>query len=533
MIDDGALLTTQTQRQALCLLTAILLSFLAFGAVLPGEFVVDDKLWAPPASGGEGAILQALNAFVFRPLHAYFLQSLQKLLGIQVAAWHVVSILLHGLNAFLLFLVIGRLLPRLDWRVALVLSWLFLFHPAGSEAVFWISAMAELTVLSLMLLGVWCYLRWRERWTPLRLAGLGALVMLACLFKETAIMLPVVLAAYELALAYQTRRVAWPAVAVAALAAVLFLVLRQVMLGSVSGGQPLALNPGRVAELALTHVRYLWLPDAPPFALRPPEVSLVSPLSLVLAGGLLCAVCAIAWQGKQARPVLAFGLAWGVAGLWPAYAVALVGEGFFNGRQAYIPAAAIPLLAGALLLSLSAPRQRYVLGALALLLGWMLYATASNGLVWRSNEAVYRQAMKVSPSADGPYAAIALEMAGRGEIDAALAMYRQALERTRKPRDRAVYLYNMASLLGQNDRAAESDTLLRELVLIEPNNTHAWTGLGNNAWIGGHLAEAESLYRRALQADPRNQEAASNLARLRMAMGTATGAAGWQAGGGN
>ena len=63
--------------------------------------------------------------------------------------------------------------------------------------------------------------------------------------------------------------------------------------------------------------------------------------------------------------------------------------------------------------------------------------------------------------------------------------------------------------------------MLNELVALEPRNSAAWVGLGNNAWMLGRLDEAESYYRRAFDLDPENFEAASNLAGVLAAKGPA------------
>ena len=105
ILSTGPLLT--------CLLTTLLLSFLAFGSVMPGEFVVDDRLWAEadPADKGKTSALQAIGSWTFRPLHTSFILTAHALLEQNVAAWHALSIVLHATNGFLLFLLLRALLP--------------------------------------------------------------------------------------------------------------------------------------------------------------------------------------------------------------------------------------------------------------------------------------------------------------------------------------------------------------------------------------------------------------------------------------
>lgn len=493
----------------------LLASFLAFGAVLPGEFVADDKLWAATtaASADQQTILKIIGGWVFRPLHTLFVHQVHGLLGGHVAAWHGLSIVLHALNAYLVYRLLPRLVQGLPTYAALLLALAFVLHPAGSEAVLWISAMAEITSAFSLLVSFHCYLRWRESWTPTRLVSIALIVLMACLVKETAIAFPAVLVLFELAKEKRWRYCLKP-ISAMLVSVVVFLLLRQWALGSATGGQPLSFNFVRVAELALAHLRFLWLPAAPPFALRPPEVALASTSAVAVALLILSAVLAAAQYLKASWGLIALGLAWGFLMLWPAFAVAMVGEGFFNGRQAYVASIAIPILLAAVWIEI--PSDRMAAGAIlgAGVLVWMLYSTVASALVWRTNIGVYSQSMMLSPSAAGPRAGIADSLAQAGKVDEAVEMYSGAAQRAVNAKEKAGYLYAMGQILGQAGRVRESNLHLGQVIELEPLHSHALTGLGNNAWTEGRLAEAEYFYRQAISANPGNVEAMSNLQRL-------------------
>lgn len=507
-------------------LAVLVAAFLAFGAVIPGEFVVDDKLWAVPRPSfaedtGASIALQKIGTWVFRPLHGAFVNSALMLIGPSAPALHCLSIALHAANGVLLFLLLKRLLPQLALPPRLAMTLLFVVHPAGSEAVLWISAMSELTVLSVMLATLLLYLRWRQAWSAPRIAMIAGLFLVGYLFKETAIMLPFMVVAYEWAQDRSERKMPRSLIGCVLVAPVLFLIIRYAMLGSLAGGLQLSINPLRVMELGLAHLRFIWLPAAPPFALRPPEVALASPLTVALALAMVAVAALLGWRLKANRGALWLGLAWIAVALWPAYAVAMVGEGFFNGRQAYIASAGLPIILGALLARLSVQQARAALALICVTLAWMIYATASNAFVWRSNLEVYRQAMAVSASADGPRAGIASALLERGDSAGAVVMYAEALARAKTLQARSEYLYDLARILGQSGRHAESERHLRELIGLEPKNSFAWVGLGNNAWSGGRIDEAAGYYRRAIELNPGNFEAVSNLANMLAASGPA------------
>lgn len=506
---------------------------IAFGAVLPGEFVVDDLFWASfePSPVTASEVSQAFGSWGFRdtvlaiqgpPIYRPFQVIFGKLahLAFGPVAWkfHLLSLFLHLLCGFLLWLLLGHLLPTMDASMRLFAATAFVVHPAGSEAVLWISAMSELTVAAAILGVLLVYFRWKDCWSPARIAGFGVLCLMASLWKETAIVLPLLVLACEWSQKPSGKPFPWLPVAAMFAASLLFLFLRQGVIGSFAGGQDLSINPIRAAELALTHWRFLLLPGAPPFALRPPEIVLASVPAILAAATVLGG---IAWwcYRKGSGRIFGFGLAWIALTLWPAYVVALVGDGFFNGRQAYIPAAGVAIMLAALLEGTSPRLRRYAFVAAALILSWMIMATAANALTWNSNTAVYLMAARVSPGADGPRAGIANALEQRGDIPGALARYAEALQRATTTKARAEHLYAMARLHGLNGDSARSNRLLREVIALEPQNSFAWVGLGNNAWTDGRLFEAASWYRKAIEADPSNFEAASNLAGVLAASG--------------
>lgn len=524
------------RRAAPALVAITAVALLAFGAVIPGGFVVDDNLWANavPARIDSTMLMRAFAGWgfsdtalgqgitpIYRPLQTLLMKFAQLAFGANAGPFHVLSIAVHAANGMLLYRLLGSLFPALEIAPRLLCSLLFVAHPAGSEAVLWISAFSEITVTAFMLATLLLYLHWRTRPTAARLAALAALVFAACLFKETAIVLPLLIATYELTLVSTERRLSWRVLAAICLAPLAFLLLRHLVIGSLVGGQPLAFDPARVVELALAHFRFIWLPAAAPFALRPPEVALASPLvvslSLLFAAGL-GAAC---WRLRGGARSFAFAILWCALTLWPAYAVAAVGEGFFNARQAYLPTIGFALAGGALFVGLPERSRPTGTAAGALLIVWMIFATSVNALAWRSNIEVYRMSLQLSPKADGPRAGIAAELAARGDAAGAISMYSEALERAGSAKARGEYLYALASLLGQGGRNAESIRLLNELVALEPRNSAAWVGLGNNAWMLGRLDEAESYYQRAFDLDPENFEAASNLAGVLAAKGPA------------
>ena len=131
----------------------IILSFLVFGNGISGEFVFDDVTVVQ----NRGDLTNPSNFFnlfispyhqnapksgLFRPFTMATYSLNHNILGSSPAGFHVVNILIHALNSFLVFwLVIWFLKSR---PVAYVSSLLFLLHPIHTEAVTSIVGRAEL-----------------------------------------------------------------------------------------------------------------------------------------------------------------------------------------------------------------------------------------------------------------------------------------------------------------------------------------------------------------------------------------------------
>jgi tetratricopeptide (TPR) repeat protein len=214
---------------------AILLAGLwVFSAALRGGWLWDDSLeisqnpWLRSWSG-LGKIWFSRGGLDYFP----FKSSVQWLLwqagGEQPYGYHLTSLLLHILSAFLFWRLLGKLGVRLAWLGGLF----FVVHPLVVESVAWISELKNTLSLALLLAAANAYLRWREvgtgsppvqaaakafpwRWsalTPTRLPQDGAepahwgqcappyflslfLFLLAMLSKSTVVMFPCVILLY-------------------------------------------------------------------------------------------------------------------------------------------------------------------------------------------------------------------------------------------------------------------------------------------------------------------------------------------------
>lgn len=114
--------------------------------------------------------------------------------GLSPLAYHLDNILIHFLCSVMVYLVLkavtGRGLP------AAFSALIFAVHPVHTEAVTWLSGRAEILCVLLLLMSFWVFLT-RRQCAPWVFIS-AAVFMLALLAKETAAVLPLIVAVYLL-----------------------------------------------------------------------------------------------------------------------------------------------------------------------------------------------------------------------------------------------------------------------------------------------------------------------------------------------
>ncbi len=377
----------------------------------------------------------------YRPLFLVWLLINFKLFALHAAWWHVASILLHAVVVVQVYLLGLRLLKQ-EWLAAAA-AWLFVAYPAHVESVVWLSGATEPLVAVFFLAALLSYLRWREsgRWSTL--LSCGALTLLALLSKETALALPLLIAAYEwlfprISARGEERRprllgvvqAAWiPFAAVAVYIALRMNAMHHVLSGSNAAGQVLLTWP-------LLLVKYLWMLCWPSgLALFHAERIVTSatlegfwlPMTLVI---LLAA--AVAWLRDGMTTFLALGI---VLPLVPA----LVGVFSFptgdilHDRYTYLSSIFFVLLFAYALQRLPL-RNKTILNqpapVVVMLVPVCLLAavTAVQTEWWTNGLSLFTRAVQVAPENIKARNLLANQLFKAGAADRALALYQGSLE---------------------------------------------------------------------------------------------------------
>jgi hypothetical protein len=261
--------------QLLLLGLFLLAGLIAFSPNLNSYFLSDDFVQIGKVLHGDTSVVwgQEHGGF-FRPIFiwSYFLDS--HIWHARSFGYHVTNVIVHALNAFLVFNLIARMLralkvePRNINIVAISAAALFLLHPSHSEAVIWISGRADLLATFFMLASLIAYTAYATNHRRLCLLVSIGLLVIALLAKESAICTPILVLIIGLLLRVKLSRLV-SSVTAFAFIVLLFVVARARFIGSFIGGygtaQHLNFAPGWIRDRlleALVRAVSPALPDA-------------------------------------------------------------------------------------------------------------------------------------------------------------------------------------------------------------------------------------------------------------------------------
>jgi tetratricopeptide (TPR) repeat protein len=468
----------------------------------------------------------------FHPLTSVTHMLIVQAFGLDPGAHHVVSLLLHALNAVLLALALHRLTGAW-WRSVLVAA-LFALHPLRVESVAWASELKDVLSGLFFMLVLLAYARWAERPGAWRYGVVVACFGLGLLAKPMLVTLPFVLVLLDLwplgrwpgfpapagtrfvPVRAPMRPLAgllwekWPLFAlVAASSVVTFLVQRASGAVAPAAGMPLS---DRAANAALAYWRYLgltlWPRDLIPFHGLSGSVDLVRGL---LGAVALAAVTGwVVWRARR-RPAALVGWFWYVGTLVPVIGLVQVGMQSHADRYTYLSVIGIAV---AVVWSLGAPGRgplRVALGVAAVTaLGVLGAATARQVAWWKDNTTLFRHVLAVDPGNLVAHQCLGSELLKSGQPRAAIPYFESALRTM--PAFSGARL-DLGSALGMEGRYDEAITQFREL-LRGRDDAGVRRNLGRALARAGRPDEAIAEYEAALRLDPDDAGAMSELGAL-------------------
>jgi tetratricopeptide (TPR) repeat protein len=426
-----------------------------------------------------------------------------QLFGVSAGPAHVVSLLLHVLNAVLLYVLLARVTER-AWS-AVFAAGLFALHPAHLESVAWIAERKDVLSTSFWLLATIAYVRYARGGG----APTYALVVLAfaagLMSKPMLVTFPFTLLLLD---AWPLARLSWRAVAeklplFALSAAAIVIALRtQGDVGAYAGHGALSLG-FRLGNACIATARYLEVFFAPHgFAAYYPYPAQLDHGAVVLSALLLIGVTATLVGIRRAAPYALVGWLWFLGTLVPVSGLVQVGGQSMADRYTYVPyiGLAIALAWSAADLARArgiAPRVLAAAAAAALVV--LAVLTWQQSVTWRDGHAVFARAVAVTQDNAFAWGNLGVDALAAGRLDEALADF-QAAERLRPDDARAAY--NLGVAYRKLQRFPEAEGVLARSLQLAPGDPHAELNLAMVLAAQRRYADATPHYEAALRGMP-------------------------------
>lgn len=348
--------------------------------------------------------------------------------GGEPLAFHAFNVLVHALNAILLYFIGLRLAAR--WRpglenAVLLAALVFALHPVQTEAVTYASGRSSSLVASFYLGALLVYLRGGSAWASL------ALFALACGTKETALTLPAALLLCELA---SGGRIDWRAVAKRQGAHwLLALALAGAAFAHDRYGNfiAVAFSQRGIAENLLSQVQGIGYLVSRLFAPHRLNIDPALPAlfawdaALAFQAAALGTLLLVGVYSLRKRPWIGFGVCWFFLQLAPTNSL-MPRLDVANERQLYLALWGLALALSVQLATLPWPRLAAG-GAAAALLAVLAALGVPRQLDYRSEIALWEAAVREAPWNARAYNNLGYARAVAGDHPGAVREFRQAL----------------------------------------------------------------------------------------------------------
>lgn len=493
-------------------------------------------------------------AFMTRFLGYFSLAVNYHLHGLDVAGYHIVNLLLHIINGFLVYLIIKNTFRTDIFSnqaaeigsnshdvIALLSSLLFVCHPIQTHAVTYITSRFVLLATFFFLLSLFLYISSQISTTDGKRHILYAAALVsaaaAMVTKEFTFTLPLVIMLYDLV--FLSRSTSERIKTLAPFSLTLFIIpalvfIQQGKLQSLDSTMRV-ITAADVSQISrsdylltqfrviITYIRLLFFPvnqsidhDVPVYhsLVQPPVfASIVLLLTLISLAVYLCFVSEKARKYPVLR-VLAFGILWFFITLSVESSIIPLGE-LIAEYRVYLPSIGmiVAFVSLAVFVTDRYPESKHpnktiiaVFFALALMI--LLVTTYVRNRVWKDEISLWENAVKTSPALVRPHQNLGTYYSMKGRLEDA----RNELVAALRLDPNNYKLHNNLGIvfkkLGDYDRAIRE---FQTVIAIMPSDPMVHYNLGNVYLEQGHLQEAIQEYKTSLKAVPDYDDAHLNL----------------------
>ncbi len=433
------------------------------------------------------------------PLTWILYASVCHFFGLNPHVYHLLSILLHTLNVFLLYRLLA-MMTGARWQSALV-AMLFAVHPLNVEAVAWITELSTLWSTFWGLCTLWAYYRYVQNQSPGRYFLVFALFILALLAKPVIFTFPFVLLlldywplkrfSTEKRCAGSCRRIVLEKIPflVPVLLDGALCIITQYHYGSIPTMANLSAT-ARLGNAIISYVSYLikmvWPANLACFYAHRVMIPLWSTGASL---AVLLLISAVAAAKVRRYPYLLVGWLWYLGTLFPMIGLLQTGSQAMADRYAYISFIGLFLAAvwGVADIWKRWTLPQWILAAASVLtvLGLGTVSFIQTGY-WKNSFTLFEHALKVAHPSPQTHAGFAAALQEQNRLDEAQEQYREAIRLCTPDSN------------GYDDLCNNLGSVLKKL---------------------GKIDGALDCYRQALQANPRCAKTRFNMAQLYLEQG--------------
>jgi tetratricopeptide (TPR) repeat protein len=469
-----------------------------------------------------------------------------QMFGLKFWGHHLTNVLLHALNAVLVFALLQQMTGA-TWRSLLVAA-SFAVHPLRVESVAWVAERKDVLSGFFGLLALWAYVCYVESRTQkagrrnrkltihphvsrftfhaARLYALSLFFFALGLMSKPMLVtwpfvmllldywplrrfeLPTINSPLSTILRLVTEKIPFFVLAVAA-SVVTFMVQKHA--GAVEAVENLPLG-ARSGNALISYCRYLgklfWPTD---LAVYYPHPGQWPPGKVLLAGGLVLGLSVLLFVMRRRAPFLLMGWLWFVGTLVPAIGLVQVGSHAMADRYTYIPSLGVLILAswGAYELT-----RRWHYGVMALSVAGSAAIVLCLALTrqqlghWQDSGTLFRHALAVTENNQIAHKAFGDALDEQGQTEEAIRQYQEALRL--KPGYADAH-NNLANALLKQGRIDEAIRQFQEALRLKPDHANAHNNLGDALLKKGQIDEAIRQYQEVIRLKPDSADAHNDL----------------------
>jgi tetratricopeptide (TPR) repeat protein len=445
----------------------------------------------------------------YRPLQMIVYMLGYSLWGLKTLGYHLMSILTHILAAVTLYFLLRNLFHKKT--ISFVASLLFVSHPINTEAVCYISGLADPLSLVFMLSCIIFYIK--SLYLKNRTLTILALLsfVFALLSKESAVILPVLILLYHYTFKKQVEIKKFSLFLGILMG---YILLRLAILNPLDRAPLTAVGlleriPVFFAAIA-DYLRLLLLP----FDLHIEYGNKIFEVTdaKVIFGLIMSFLFIIfAFIKRKNNALLFFAIAWFFITLLPASNIYPINYSFMMEHFLYAPALGFFLILSDLLchpLKSKASAFFLRLCAFALLIFYS-YLTIKQTEYWKEPITFYKRTLKYAPHSWRFYNELGIEYVNLGNNLEAEVAYKEALKIN--PDAAGVY-YNLGNLYKKMGNTKSSSAMYKIADEINAKSVQHYYKVGSQLKAIGRYREAIAAFKKALELDQNNIIVSSDLA---------------------